>query len=147
MGSARIASSSRRVLRADVRGPEHGQVPVPGQELDGAYCQDWNPEDWPSVAADLGVFAGRHRAQHVPGVFSCSMMRATRDEHLEGRLESLGADRGSPGPDLVHGQLHRQFGRLVLDDEQHLVMRRRQRLSGRLKLSRAADNRRMTSAP
>jgi hypothetical protein len=50
------------------------------------------------------------------------MMRATR-QHLESGLQIILGNGARRGAQLMDGKLHPQFGGLVLDDEQELVMR------------------------
>ena len=56
-------------------------------------------------------------------LLSCSKMRDTRASILKAGCSSVVGDRAARGAELVDGKLHPQLGGLVLDDEQHLVMR------------------------
>ncbi|MCY1307809.1 hypothetical protein D9M70_577670 [compost metagenome] len=78
--------------------------------------------------AERGVFAGRHRAQHVPGAVQLLEDARHARQHLEGGLQPVVADRADCGVDLVQRELHPELRRLMLDDEQHLVMGLRERL-------------------
>ena len=69
------------------------------------------------------VLGRRHRRQHVPGVDQLLHDLAHPGEHLEGALQLVGGDRGDRRLELVQQQLHPQLADLVLDDEQHLVVR------------------------
>jgi hypothetical protein len=50
------------------------------------------------------------------------MIRPTPRQHLEGRLQIIGADPIAGGAELMTNELQPQLGGLVLDDEQHLVV-------------------------
>ena len=71
------------------------------------------------------VLGRRHRRQHVPGVDQLLHDLAHPGEHLEGAVQLVGRDRGDRRLELVQQQLHPQLAHLVLDDEQHLVVRAR----------------------
>jgi hypothetical protein len=71
------------------------------------------------------VLGRRHRRQHVPGVNELLHDLAHPGEHLEGAVQLVGRDRGDRRLELVQEQLHPQLAHLVLDDEQHLVVRAR----------------------
>ena len=101
---------------------------LPARNSIARYCQDWKPGRLAERVAELGVFAGRHRAQHVPGAGQLLEDARHPGQHLEGRLQPVLADRRHGRADLVDGELHPELGGLVLDDEQQLVMRVRQRL-------------------
>ena len=101
---------------------------LPAKNSIARYCHDWKPEDWPSDRAELGVFAGRHGPEHIPRAGELLEDAGDAGKHLEGGLQPVLADRLHRRADLVDGELHPELRGLVLDDEEQLVMRRRQRL-------------------
>ena len=107
---------------------EHGEVAVAGQELDRPVLPGLEARRLAERIAEFRVFAGRHGAQHVPGIVQLLEDAGDARQHLEGRLQLVVADRADRRTDLVDRQLHPQFRGLVLDDEQQFVMRARQRL-------------------
>ena len=110
VGPVRVRLQHRRVLVA-----EHElDLPVL-PALEAAARRERGP--------DRRVLGRRHRREHVPGVDHLLHDLADAGEHLEGALELVARDRADGGAQLVQEQLHPELGHLVLDDEQHLVVR------------------------
>ena len=74
------------------------------------------------------VVRGRHRAEHVPGLDQLRLHARDAREHLECRLEVIGADLRARRREFVQAELDPQLARLVDDDEQHLVVLARHQL-------------------
>ena len=93
------------------------------------YCRQlWKPLLLDRDTAGSPVLGRRHRRQHVPGVDQLLHDPAHPGQHLERLRQFVARDAGDGRAQLVQHQLHPQLARLVLDDEQHLVVRRRQRV-------------------
>ena len=107
---------------------QHGGVAVAGQKLDRPVLPGLEAGGLAERVAELRVFAGRHGAQHVPGIVQLLEDAGDTGQHLEGGAQLVLADRALGRADLVDGELHPQFRGLVLDDEQQLVMGGTQRL-------------------
>ncbi len=103
---------------------------LPAMNSISRYWNDWKPLDWPSASRKLvysdGVMVRSTSQARV------ELLEDPRDprQHLEGRLQPVAGDRHARCADLVDRQPHPQLRRLVLDDEQHLVMGVRQRRLG-----------------
>jgi hypothetical protein len=76
----------------------------------------------PERTAKGRVVARRECREHVPGLDELGHDPSHARQHLEGRLEIIGADPVAGGAQLVTDELQPQLGGLVLDDEQHLVV-------------------------
>ncbi|MCY1355789.1 hypothetical protein D3C87_1601730 [compost metagenome] len=74
------------------------------------------------------VLGGSHGGQHRPGMHQ--LIKNPRDprQHLERGRQLSQSNVLTGGIELVQHQLHPQLRGLMLDDEQHLVMVRRQRV-------------------
>ena len=68
------------------------------------------------------VVGWRHGAQHVPGAVELLEDAADAGQHLEHLGHAASPQGLARGGEFVQGQLHPKLARLVLDDEQHLVM-------------------------
>jgi hypothetical protein len=77
---------------------------------------------------EVEVFARRQGGQHVPCLDELRHDAANARQHLEGRRQVVVSDMSDRRLELVNGQLHPQLGRLVLDDEEHLVVVAGQRM-------------------
>jgi len=109
----------KRVLYLDGDIVVLGDVaPLWRTELDGAILPGLETRGLAERVAELGVFAGCHRPQHVPGGVELLEDPGDARQHLEGGLQLIVADCLDGGADFVDGQLHPEFGSLVLDDEQ-----------------------------
>ena len=87
------------------------------------YCQLWKPLLEASEGRIAEYSGGVIVASTSQAWTSCSMILLTPGEHLEGALQLVARDRGDRRAQLVQHQLHPQLAGLVLDDEQHLVVR------------------------
>ena len=86
------------------------------------YCADWKPDEVPSVGPERLVFGGRQRFQHRPLLEELLLDQLDAREDLEAGVETIVAHEGDRRLELVDHQLHPQLGRLMLDDEEHLVV-------------------------
>ena len=76
----------------------------------------------PQQRAKLAILAGRERSQHIPRVNQ--LLHDARDAraHLERGRQVVAPHLLARGAQFVQDQLQPQLGRLMLDDEQHLVV-------------------------
>ena len=118
----------RQQFRAMRMRLEHGGILVAQRELDAAVLVTLESARLTQRRPHRRVFGRRHRGQHVPGVHQ--LLHDARDprQHLEAAGEFVAGHATHGAAELVQHQLHPQLAGLVLHDEQHLVMRRRQRL-------------------
>ena len=86
------------------------------------YCHDWNPDALPSEARNAEYSAGVRVASTSQDWLSCAMMRATRESILAAGARSPSRTRSRAASELVQDELHPQLARLVLHDEEHLVV-------------------------
>ncbi|KDB52856.1 hypothetical protein X805_15900 [Sphaerotilus natans subsp. natans DSM 6575] len=107
---------------------QHGGVLVAQAELDAAVLPALEAAGVAQVGPDGRVLGRRHRGQHIPGVDQLFHDLGDAGQHLERRLQFVARDGADRGGQLVQHQLHPQLGGLVLDDEQQLVVVRRERL-------------------
>ena len=91
------------------------------------YWKDWKPDGVAERAAERRVLGGRQRGEHVPRLVELGHDARDAREHLERRLQVVAADVVARRGELVDHELHPQLGRLVLDDEEHLVVVARER--------------------
>jgi hypothetical protein len=79
---------------------------------------------------EFEVLARRQRLQHRPLLEQLALDLLHARQDLETRVEIVGGQVPDRGRELVDDELHPQLRRLVLDDEQHLVVvhRLRQRV-------------------
>ena len=82
------------------------------------------------------VLGGRQRLQHRPLLEQLLLDQLDAREDLEARAEAIFAHEGDRRLELVDHELHPQLGRLVLDDEQHLVVPGRRAVRSRQRLLR-----------
>ena len=92
------------------------------------YCQLWKPASCAEDGRIAEYSGGVIVASTSQAWTSCSMIRLTRASILNARPSSSRATRRDRRAQLVEHQLHPQLGGLVLDDEQHLVVVRRERV-------------------
>ena len=107
---------------------QHRRVLVAEHELDASVLPALEAAAGAQVGADRRVLGRRHRRKHVPGVHQLLHDPAHASEHLECAAELVVGNAGDRRGELVQHQLHPQLARLVLDDEQHLVVVGRQRM-------------------
>ena len=86
------------------------------------YCSDWKPDAGPSTSRNLHVLARRQRRQHAPLLEELALDLLDAREALLGRAEVVDGEAREHRVELVDDQPHPQLGRLVLDDEQQLVV-------------------------
>ena len=101
---------------------DHRGVLVADQKLDHAVLPGLQAGGLPQRSAKLGIFAGRHGAKHIPGRVELLEDARYPRQCLEGRLQIVRGDQPAGGVELVNRELHPQLRRLVLNDEQHLVV-------------------------
>ena len=131
-----VVQRRRRVRRFHARqdlGPvrmrlQHGRILVAEHELDAAVLPALEAAALAEVRTDRRVLRRRHRRQHVPRMHQLLHDAAHPRHHLERAAELVVAHRGHRGGQLVQHELHPQLARLVLHDEQHLVVVGRQRM-------------------
>src|SRR6185437_13548163 len=108
--------------------PQHRAIAIADHEFDLPVLPRLETRRLAKLAAKMGVFARRHGPQDVPGVVELLENPRDAGQHLEGGLNVVAGDRLARRADLVNREPHPQFRHLMLDDEQHLVMRVRERL-------------------
>jgi len=101
---------------------QHAGVLVADQEFDHPVLPGLQPGGLPERTAELRVFAWRHGAKHVPGRIELLQNPGYPRQRLERRLQIVRGDQRAGDGQLVNRQFHPEFGGLVLDDEQRLVM-------------------------
>jgi hypothetical protein len=104
-------------------GLEHGGVLVAQRKLDAAVLRALKTAGLAQVGADGAVFGRRHGGQHVPGVDQLLHDAADSGELFEGVAEFVLRDIGYRRAQFMQHQLHPEFAGLVLDDEEHFVVR------------------------
>ncbi|MCY1423661.1 hypothetical protein D9M71_393810 [compost metagenome] len=111
-------------------GAQQRRALVTQDELDFTVLERLEARRLPQERPDRVVLGGRHGGQYRPRMHQ--LIKDSRDprQHLEGRRQLTQPNVFAGGLELVQHQLHPQLGGLVLDDEQHLVMVRRQRVLG-----------------
>jgi hypothetical protein len=105
---------------------QHGGVLVAEQELDLPVLEALEAAARAQVGAQRAVLGRCHGGQHIPGVHQLLHDAADARQHLEGLGQAVGGHALVGGLQLVQRQLHPQLAGLVLDDEEHLVVRRRE---------------------
>jgi MFS family permease len=108
-------------------GRQQGPVLVAEDELDQPVLVGLESRGVAEPVPEGEIVGRRQRRQHVPGLDQLRLDARHPGGHLEGRGEVVGADPLARRLELVQRQLQPQLGRLVHDDEQHLVMLRRKR--------------------
>ena len=86
------------------------------------YCSDWKPDGGAEHVAELHVLARRQRGQHAPLLEQLALDLLDAREALLGGPEVVDGEVREHRVELVDDQPHPQLGRLVLDDEQQLVV-------------------------
>ena len=109
---------------------EHRRILVAEPELDHPVLPALEAAARGERRPHRRVLGRRHRRQHVPGVDQLLHDLADARQHLEGALQLIAGDRRGGRLELVQQQLHPQLADLVLDDEEHLVVRFRAALLG-----------------
>ena len=106
---------------------DHRGILVAEQELQQPVLRRLETRGLPEQVAELGVFAGGEGGQHRPLVGHLLLDVLDPGQPFQCRPQLVGRDQRHGGAQLVDDQLHPEFGGLVLDDEQHLVVPVRQR--------------------
>ena len=101
---------------------EHRRLLVAEQELDRAILRRLESRRARQRRAERLVLGRRQRLQHRPLLEELPLDQLDAREDLEAGLQPVRAHVAHAAPELVDHQLHPQLGRLVLDDEQHLVV-------------------------
>src|SRR3989475_414948 len=101
---------------------EHAAVLVSQDELDQPVLQRLEAARGPEHVTELAVFGRRQGLQDRPLGDELGLDVLDPREDLERRLELVAPDEGERRAQLVQDQLEPQLARLVLDDEEHLVM-------------------------
>jgi len=109
---------------------QHCRALVADQKLDHPILPGLQAGRLPKRIAKLGVFARRHSAKHVPGRIELLQDARYPRQGLERRLQIVRCDQPAGRVQLVDRKLHPEFGGLVLDDEQRLVVGRRKQMLG-----------------
>eukprot|EP01031_Cornospumella_fuschlensis_P040600 gene40600-49501_t len=117
-------------IRAVGVGLEHGGVLVAQQELDAPVLRALEAAAPGQIRPDGAVLGRRHRGQHVPGVHQLLHDARHAGQHLEGLGGAVVRNGAARGVQFMQRKAHPQFGRLVLDNEQHFVMRAGQQALG-----------------
>ena len=104
-------------------GGEHRGVAVAERVFDQPVLPRLEARGLAEVVAEAGVIGGRHGAQHVPCVVELFEDAGNAGEHLARLAHAVGGDHPARGVEFVQGKAHPEFRGLVLDDEEHLVMR------------------------
>ncbi len=100
---------------------EEACVLVAAQEFDRAVLVALEARRPAETAAKRAVFAGRKRRQHVPSLHELGKDAPHARQSLEGGTRIVGRDASARAHQLVDRELHPQFARLVLDDEEKFV--------------------------
>ncbi|MNE25672.1 hypothetical protein D3C80_1190070 [compost metagenome] len=103
---------------------------VAEDELDLAVLERLEARRLPQERPDRVVFGWGHGRQHGPGMHQLIENPRHPRQHLERRRQLTQANVFAGSLELVQHQFHPQLGCLVLDDEQHFVMVRGQRMLG-----------------
>ena len=120
----------RRQIRAMRVGLQHGRVLVAHRKLDASVLPALETTRLCKIRADGAVLGRGHGGQHVPSVYQLLHDAADAGEFFEGVGQLVLRDVRHGGLKLVQHQLHPQLARLVLHDEQHLVVVGRERFLG-----------------
>ena len=108
-----------RRVREDI---EHLAVLVAELEFDDAVLQRLEARRVAEHAAELDVLARRQRRQHAPLLEQLALDLLHARQALLGGAEVVDRQAREDGVELVDDQPHPQLRRLVLDDEQQLVV-------------------------
>ena len=103
---------------------KHPVVAVAQHVLDHPVLVRLEARGLAQLGAEGGVVRRRHGAQHVPGVVELLEDAGNAGEALERLAQPVPPDGVPRRGEFVDGELHPELADLVLDDEQHLVMRR-----------------------
>ena len=101
---------------------EHPAVLVAELELDDPVLQGLEARRVAEHVAELDVLARRERGEHAPLLEELALDLLHAREALLGRAEVVGGEGVQHAVELVDDQPHPELGRLVLDDEQQLVV-------------------------
>src|SRR5688572_13836556 len=107
------------------------RVLVAEQELEHPVLVRLEARGLAKLVAERRVVRWRHRREDVPGLRQLRLHAGHTREHLEGRSKHVAAHVIDRAGELVYAELHPQLGRLVDDDEKHLIVMKRLRALGR----------------
>src|SRR6478609_2489714 len=107
-----------------VEHPDHLDVLVAEQELDGTVLPGLEPGAGREERADLRILARGQRREDAPLLDQHLLDPLDPRQPLQGRREVVGREERPGGAQLVQEQLEPQLRRLVLNDEQQLVVLR-----------------------
>ena len=110
------------VIRRVAEDLEHLAVLVAELELDDPVLQRLEAGRVTEHAAELDVLARGQRGQDAPLLEELALDLLDAREALLRRAEVVGGQAAQDGVELVDDQPHPELGRLVLDDEQQLVV-------------------------
>jgi hypothetical protein len=105
----------------------HRGILVADKKLDRAILPGLKARRLPKQSTKLRVLAGRHRAKHIPSRVELLEDPGYPRQCLESRLQVVSCNQPAGGTQFVDRKLHPKLRRLMLDDEQHLIMRSRER--------------------
>src|SRR5579883_761557 len=109
-------------------GSQHLALLVAEQELDRAILEGLKSRGVAERVAEIEILARRQGREHVPGLDELRHDAAHPRQHLEGGRQIIVLDAEDRRLQLMDHQLHPELGRLMLDDEEHLVVIGRERL-------------------
>ena len=101
---------------------DHVAVLVAELELEQAVLQRLETRRPAERVPERRVFERRERRQHAPRAEQLFLQPRDARQHLERGVEIVAAHALEHVVELVQEQPHPQFGHLVDDDEQHLVL-------------------------
>ena len=101
---------------------DHARVALAERDLDQSVLVRLEPARRPEDVAELGVLGRGERLQDAPLVQQLRLDVLDPGEDLERALEVVLTDELDRRAQLVEHELEPELGRLVLDDEQHLVV-------------------------
>ena len=110
--------------------PQQRRAFIAEDKFDLTVLERLKPRRLPQERANGLVFRRRHGRQHRPGVHQLIEDPRHPRQHLERRRQLAQAHVFTGGLEFVEHQFHPQLGSLVLDDKEHFVVVRRQRVLG-----------------
>ncbi len=117
----------RRPMRV---GAQQRRAFIAEDKFDLTVLERLEPRRLPQERANRLVLRRRHRRQHRPGVHQLIKDPRHPRQHLERRRQLAQTHVLASGLKLVQHQFHPQLRGLVLDDKEHFVVVRRQRVLG-----------------
>ena len=117
-----------RIVGKDI---EHHCALVAQQKFDRPVLCRLEPRGMSENRAKRSVLGRRQGFEHRPLLEKLLLDELNARQYLEARIELVDAHESYSGLELVDHELHPKLRRLMLDDEQHLVVpRRRVRSAG-----------------